>query len=184
MSQSSPALLFSFLNLSEIHVPAAIRREHVFATPKIRKAIQYLVEKVPVEGTNGKHPLLNHNSETDGLDLFIERYGRLININREGRTTMRETIRAALKRIDRGPNGIPNKLYPCTRNSIEDATSVVAMDPTISAGRPIINGAGLTTQIVAERYTAGHSVKKIVRDYERTDAEIEEALRCEHRLAA
>ncbi len=182
--QPSRPLLLSFLNLSELHVLAAIRREHVVTMPKVRKAIQYLVEKVPVEGANGKHPLLNHNLETDGLDLFIERYGRLININREGQTAMREIISAALKRIDRDLNGIPIKLYPFTRNSIENAPSVVVIDPTISAGRPVINGTGLTTRIIAERYKAGDSVKTLVADYERTDAEIEEALRCELPLAA
>ena len=182
-SQSSPTLLLSFLNLSELHVLAAIRREHVVTMPKIRKAIQYLVEKVPVEGANGKHPLLNHNLETNGLDLFIERYGQLINISQSVQTAMRGIISAALKRIARDPDGIPIKLYPFTRNSIENAPSVVVIDPTISAGRPVINGTGLTTQIIAERYKAGDSVKTLVADYERTDAEIEEALRCELPLA-
>ncbi len=96
---------------------------------------------------------------------------------------MRGIISAALKRIARDPDGIPIKLYPFTRNSIENAPSVVVIDPTISAGRPVINGTGLTTQIIAERYKAGDSVKTLVADYERTDAEIEEALRCELPLA-
>jgi len=51
-------------------------------------------------------------------------------------------------------------------------------------GRPVIVGAGLSTQIIAERYKAGESVHDLAKDYERDDFEIEEAIRCELDAAA
>ena len=36
--------LLSFLNLTELHVLAAIRREHEVKMPSVRKAVQYLAE--------------------------------------------------------------------------------------------------------------------------------------------
>ena len=61
---------------------------------------------------------------------------------------------------------------------------MVVIDPRLSAGRPVIAGTGLTTQIVAERYKAGESIGELARDYERGNEEIEEAIRCELQAAA
>lgn len=118
------------------------------------------------------------------MDLFIEHYGQLINISQAGQTAMRDIILAALKRIDRDLKGIPIKLYPFTRIAIEDAPSMVVIDPALSAGRPVIKGTGLATQLIAERYKAGESVSQLALDYGRREAEIEEAIRCELPAAA
>ena len=178
----SPTLL-SFLNLTELHVLAAIRRKHVVAMPKVRKAIQYLVNNAPGE-TDRRHPLISRELESDGLDLFTEQYGQLINISQVGQIAMRAIISAALRRIDRDAEGIPIKLYPFTRTAIQDAPAMIVIDPALSAGRPVIAGTGLATQIIAERCKAGESVSQLAQDYEREEAEIEEAIRCELRLAA
>jgi len=180
--QKSPTLL-SFFNLVELHILAAIRREHKVKMASIRKALQYLGRKAQ-DPQAKRYPLISHELETDGLDLFIERYGQLINISQEGQMTMREVIDAALQRIERDANGIPIKLYPFTQSSTDGAPSLVSIDPRISAGRPVITGTGLSTQIIAERYKAGESVNDLAQDYERDDAEIEEAIRCELQAVA
>ena len=118
------------------------------------------------------------------MDLFTEQYGQLVNISRAGQTAMRDVISAALRRIDRDPQGIPIKLYPFTRAAMDDTPAMVVIDPALSAGRPVIAGTGLATQVIAERYKAGESVRDLARDYEREDAEIEEAIRCELQTAA
>ena len=177
----SPTLL-SFLNLAELHVLATIRRGYVVAMPKIRTAIHYLENHLGPLGR--KHPLISREMETDGLDLFIEQYGQLINISQAGQTAMRDIICAALRRIDRDPKGIPIKLYPFTRNAMDDAPAMVVIDPALSAGRPVISGTGLSIQMIAERYKAGESIDRLARDYERNREEIEEAIRCELRTAA
>ena len=97
---------------------------------------------------------------------------------------MREIIKAALRRIDRDPNGIPIKLYPYTRQRAKDAPAMVVIDPALSAGRPVIAGTGLATQIIAERYKSGESIGDLAYDYERPNEEIEEAIRCELPAAA
>ena len=175
--------LLSFLNLTELHVLAAVRREHEVKMPSIRKAILYLAGHA--KGTMDKrHPLISHELETDGLDLFIEQYGQLINISQAGQIAMRQIISAALHRIDRDPAGVPVKLYPFTRSDIEDTPAIIVIDPRLSAGRPVIAGTGLATQLIAERYKAGESITDLAYDYEREHAEIEEAIRCELHAAA
>ena len=180
--ERSPALL-SFLNLTELHVLAAIRRKHEVKMPSIRRAIQYLAEHAR-RAADKRHPLISYELETDGLDLFTEQYGQLINISRAGQTAMREIISAALRRIDRDPAGIPVKLYPFTRSALDEAPAMIVIDPKLSAGRPVIVGTGLATQVIAERYKAGESVDDLAHDYERGHEEIEEAIRCELPAAA
>ena len=189
---SSPALIevadtepvaLSFLNLVELHVLAAIRRNHAVPMPKVRRAIDYLRENTQDE-SDKLHPLISKQLQTDGLDLFIEQYGRLVNISSAGQLAMRVIIEAALRRIERDRRGIPIKLYPFTRSNINDAPAMVVIDPSLSAGRPVITGTGLATEVIAERYKAGETVAELAEDYDREEAEIEEAIRCELRAAA
>jgi uncharacterized protein (DUF433 family) len=167
------------LNLVELHVIAAIRRQHNVTLPKIRSAIEYLEELY-----GDHHPLIRRELETDGLDLFVEHTGKLLNISRQGQTAMREILDAALKRIERDESGIPIKLYPFTRQSVVNAPTMVVIDPKLSAGRPVLKGTGLSTEVIAERYKAGDSISNLAVDYGRTQEEIEEAIRCELQLAA
>lgn len=175
--------LLSFLNLTELHVLAAIRREHEVKMPSVRRAIQYLAANAQ-EVEDKRHPLISRDLETDGLDLFIDHYGQLINISQAGQTAMRDIISAALRRIDRDAAGVPIKLYPFTRAAMDETPTMVVIDPRISAGRPVIAGTGLATQLIAERYKAGESISDLAHDYERGNEEIEEAIRCELQAAA
>ena len=181
-SPHSPTLI-SFLNLTELHVLSALRREHKVRMPGIRQAIEHL-SKLAKTPTDRHHPLVSRVLTTDGLDVFTEYYGLLINLSRSGQAVMREVIEGALKRIERDHGGIPIKLYPFTRHSTRDAPAMVLIDPALSGGRPVIAGTGLATQIIAERYKLGESISDLVHDYERPSTEIEEAIRCELELAA
>lgn len=176
-------VLLSFLNLVELHVLASIRRKHRVSMPKVREAIDWLRERTD-NRHDRRHPLVSRALETDGIDLFTERYGRLVNVNRDGQVVMREVLGDALRRIERDDHGIPVKLYPYTRSSVNDAPTLVVIDPRLAGGRPVLTGTGLATEMIAERYKAGESVEALAKDYEREEAEIEEALRCEIGLAA
>ena len=171
------------MNLAELHVLASIRREHRVTMPKVREAIDWLRRRTS-DATDRRHPLVSRQLQTDGLDLFTERYGQLININRDGQLAMRELMSGALRRIERDAHGLPIRLYPYTRSTVDDAPSMVVIDPTLSGGRPVLAGTGLATELIAERYKAGESVEALARDYEREKSEIEEAVRCELGRAA
>lgn len=166
--------LLSFMNLVEAHILDAIRREHGVRLQKVREALAYLSSKFP-----SNHPLADQKFETDGLDLFIERYGSLITISRAGQLAVRNLIQAYLRRIERDKQGIPIRLYPFTRKRTEDGPMAVVIDPHVSFGRPVLVGTGVATAIVAERYKAGESVDELADDYGRQRSEIEEAIRCE-----
>lgn len=171
--------LLSFMNMVEAHILDAIRREHEISLLKVRRALSYLKTKFP-----SKHPLANQSFETDGLDLFIERYGRLINISLDGQLAIRSLLMAHLRRIERDSEGIPVRLYPFTRKRQPEEPKAVVIDPHISFGRPILVGTGIVTAVIAGRYKAGESVDDLAEDYGRKRLEIEEAIRCELQLQA
>ena len=169
----------SFINLVEAHVLAAIRRRHGVKLPKVRNALDYVRRQFRVE-----HPLIGQSFQTDGLDLFVERYGDLINASRDGQRAMKEIIGVYLKRIEWDAKGLPIKLYPFTRDTQAEAAPacdprVVVMNPAISFGRPVITGTGVPVSSIYERYKAGDSIADLARDFRLEIGAIEEAIRCE-----
>lgn len=171
--------LLSFMNLVEVHVLDAIRREHEIPLPKVRRALDYLTAQFP-----SKHPLADQTFETDGLDLFIQKFHQLINISQRGQLAMRSLLQAHLRRVERDPKGVPVRLFPFTRKRQPDEPRVVVIDPYVSFGRPVLVGTGIATVVIAERYKAGESVDDLADDYGRPRDEIEEAIRCELEIQA
>src|SRR5713226_5030772 len=165
----------SFINLVEAHVLDAFRRrEHNIQLPKIRQAIAYLKREF-----HSKHPLADQQFETDGLDLFVQKYGSLINISREGQLAMRDMLQAFLRRIQRDPEGVPIRLYLFTRRGDADEPRNVVVDPAISFGRPTLVDTNIPTSVLAERFKAGDSPEELADDYGRPKEEIWEAIRYE-----
>ena len=172
--------LLSFMNLVEAHVLAAIRREHKVELFKIRSALEYTQKKL-----GAKRPLAEQQFETDGVDLFVEKLGELINVSANGQQAMREILRYHLRRIERDPRGIPIKLFPFTRTSNRnDEQQAIVIDPAVSFGRPSLSNTGIPTAILAERYKAGDSIAMLAEDYGAQREAVEEAIRCELELKA
>jgi len=171
--------LLSFLNLVELHVLSAIRRDHQVKIREVRKAISYL------SSTFGSdHPLAHQQMLTDGKDLFIEKYGELVGCSQEGQLNMKSVLGAFLTRIERNKQGLPVRLYPFVSNRIDEPARFVSIDPRIRFGRPCIAGTGIPTAIVAERHKAGELIQDLATDYGRSPREIEEAIRYEERPTA
>lgn len=172
--------LLSFINLVEIHVLDAIRRQHRIPLAKVRTSIQFLKRHF-----TSKHPLADKQFETDGANLFFQHFEHLINISEAGQLAIRELLQAHLQRIERDSSGLPLRLFPFTRKREINGPMAVMIDPYISFGRPSLAGTGIATAVIAERFQAGESVEELAKDYGRSVKEIEEAIRCElHREAA
>lgn len=169
----------SFINLVEAHVLAAIRRRHGVKLPEVRRALAYVRDEFQVE-----RPLVDQAFQTHGLELFVERYGQMINASRAGQQAMKDIVGVYLQRIERDSRGLPIKLFPFTRDTESGATPVsdprlVVMTPAVSFGRPVIAGTGIPVSAIYERYKAGDSVADLVRDFQLETSAVEEAIRCE-----
>jgi len=53
------------------------------------------------------------------------------------------------------------------------------LTPTIAAGRPVIDGTGVSTAVIASRFFARDSVENLAQEYELSERQIEEAIRWE-----
>ncbi len=169
----------SFLNLIEAHVLASIRRQHGVRLPEVRRALDYVRKHFHIE-----RPLVDQTFQTDGLDLFVESYGDMINASRRGQQAMKDIIGVYLQRVERDTHGLPVKLYLFTRDTESAALpekdpKVIVMNPLVSYGRPVIAGTGIPASALYERYRAGDSISVVARDFRLEISDVEEAIRCE-----
>lgn len=165
----------SFINLIEILVLAAIRRRHRVPLPQVRNAVSYLRKRFP-----SPHPLADHDFQTNGVDLFVEKFGEILNISREGQIEMKQLIEASLRCVERDDKGIPVKLYLAR----DHRRSCVVIDPNRGFGRPVLDGSGVRTEVVVERFNAGEAIASLADDYALDVNVIEDIIRSELPLAA
>jgi len=172
--------LLSFVNLVEVHVLDALRRQHDIPLQKARRVLRLLNRLFP----DTAHPLADHDLLTDSGEVFVEHLGSLVSASHGGQVAIRELLEAHLRRVDRDPMGRVSRLYPFTRKraarqSLLAEPKLVMIDPEIQFGRPVLTGSGIPTLVIADRYKAGESIADLARDYHRPEEQIEEAIRCE-----
>ena len=172
--------LMSFVNLVEVHVIDALRREHDIPLQKTRGVLRLLDKLFRGE----PHPLADRDLLTESGEVFVEDLGRLVSASKDGQIAIRELLQAHLRRVDRDPAGRASRLYPFTRKrqdpeSLSKEPRLVVIDPEVQFGRPVLTGTGIPTLVIADRYKAGESIADLARDYDRPEEEIEEAIRCE-----
>jgi len=170
--------LLSFTNLIEIHVLRAIRKHHKIDLDKVRTALGFVGEQFRLP-----YPLASEQFHTNGVDLFIDKYGSLINASERGQGELKNALNAHLQRIESDDTGLAIKLYPFTRSHEEGNPRIVIIDPRIAFGRLAIAGTGISTSVLAERYHAGESMDDLAEDYGCDRLKIEEAIRCELPMA-
>lgn len=173
--------LLSFVNLCELHVLSAIRRNHKISLPKVRDSVAYLRAKL-----GSDRPLIDRQFRTNGIDLFVEHASKLLNVSQQGQEAMRGGFESALARIELDRDGMPVRLFPFSRNlsSEHPQPRTVVIDPRLAFGRPVISSVAIPTAIIVDRFRAGDSLAEMAGDYDVAEADIEEALRFEQRLAA
>jgi uncharacterized protein (DUF433 family) len=156
-----------------------MRRVHGIQLPKVRNAVEWVGERLQVD-----RPLARQCFQTDGVDLLVERYGDLVAASDHGQTLMRDVLVDALQRIEADETGLAARFFPYTRSAGSNSPRLVVVDPLIGFGRPVLADTGIPTAVLAERYMAGESITDLAHDYSRAVNQIEEAIRCELRLAA
>jgi uncharacterized protein (DUF433 family) len=169
--------LLSFFNLVEAHALRSLRNVHGIELPRIRRALEFVKQEFGWE-----RPLIQKGFMTDGVSLFVEHLGKIIDVAAEGQIVIREVM-AHLERIE-WEQSIAARLYPFTRLNGLDAPKSVFIDPRYSFGRPILKDSRIATAVIAERYKAGDSIDELAKDYGCTRLDIEEGVRCELRIQA
>ena len=118
--------LLSFYNLVEAHILRSTT-ERGIPFKNVRKALDYVYETIP-----GEHPLLTHDFETSGKEIFITHLGKTINATAHGQGVMRGILERYLTLIPRDGQGLPVRVFPINSRRL-------AIDPLFSSGKPIVS---------------------------------------------
>ncbi len=172
-ASSHPPLL-SFWNLIEAHVLRALRTHHGFSVKAVRQAVDYAQRELDIE-----HLLLRQELCFDAGQLFLDRYGKLINLSASGQLAIRQVLQAHLKRVNWDADQFPVRLHPFISSVPADTAPPampIAIDPRISFGRPVVVSRGVSTAEIAARIDAGETVDALAADYDLSPGEIEHAV--------
>ncbi len=164
--------MLSFQNLIELYVLRSLRRVAQVSLPNIRNAIDWLRNAHQTE-----HPLADADLLTDRRDLFVQEFGKLLNISRNGQIEMIEELGLCMMRVEKSESGFPARLYP-----FREEFPNVAIDPTIRFGRATVLEYGLSTEVVYKRHESGESIPFLSSEYRCKQYAIVEAIRYEERL--
>jgi uncharacterized protein (DUF433 family) len=156
--------LLSFYNLVEAHILRFTTEERNLPMQNVRKALDFVQETYP-----GPHPLLTHEFETSGKELFITALGQTMNATAYGQGVMREVLERYLKLIPRDAAGLPMRVFPIRSKRL-------AIDPYFSSGKPIVRDKGITASVLWGRNKSGESFAEIANDYGMTEGEVREAI--------
>jgi len=159
--------LLSFNNLIEAYVLRSIRQEHGVSIKAVRAALTYAQAEF-----NIPRLLLSRDLLTAAGELFLQRYGELINLSRSGQLALRKMLDAHLQRIE-WDSKLPIRLYPFIDF---DLKKLIAIDPLIKFGRPVIMRKAISTASIVDRIDAGESLKAVADDYDLDMNEIEMAI--------
>ncbi len=163
--------LLSFSNLIEAHVLRALRSEHGVSVQALRKAVEFAENKLGIERL-----LLRRELCSDAGQVFLDRYGELINLSASGQLAMRQILQVHLKRVTWNDERFPVRLHPFVGAEAADSRMPIAIDPRISFGRPVVISRGISTAAIVARIDAGEAVADLAADYELSLAEIEDAV--------
>lgn len=163
--------MLSFWNLIEAHVLRALRTDHGVAVRELRKALEYAQTELNIERL-----LLRQELLTGAGRMFLERYGKLIELSASGQIAMREVLQAHLRRVEWDASQFPVRLYPFSPAEAASSARPIAIDPAVAFGRPILVSRGITTAVIADRIDAGETVEALATDYDVEMEEIQQAV--------
>jgi uncharacterized protein (DUF433 family)/DNA-binding transcriptional MerR regulator len=164
----------SFNNLAEAHLLKAMRRVHGLSLQQIRKALAELGKQNP-----SAHPLLEKEFETDGVSLCIREEDAVINLSKKSQQEFKEFVSLYLHRIQRDGAGRVARLYPFVVADRAGEPKHISISPTVSFGKPVLAGTGISTAVIVGRFNARDSVEDLAREYGVLPAVLEDAIRWE-----
>lgn len=168
---SREPLIVSFWNLIEAHVLRSLRTDYGVSVKAVREALKYAERSLRIDRL-----LLRKELRTHAGQVFLDRYGQLIQISASGQLAIRQLFEEHLKRVEWDEWQFPVRLYPFISGEALSAEKPIAIDPKIAFGRPVVISAGVSTAAIAERIDAKETVDELAADYGLSVSEIEQAV--------
>jgi uncharacterized protein (DUF433 family) len=158
----------NFVDLMEVAAIGRLRKRG-FSYKRIRQINAYcrLYLKEP-------RPLVTQKFKVTGQDIFLDTdFDVLVDVGRNaGMWAWREVLKPFLEDVEY-EDDLARRWWPLGKQRM------VVVDPDYGFGLPVVEGTGVRTEIIAERYRAGDSTDEIVYDFDVTPEQINDALRWE-----
>jgi uncharacterized protein (DUF433 family) len=103
-----------------------------------------------------------------------------VNLSRKSQKEFREFVALYLQRIQRNEAGRVSRLYPFIIAEREDEPKTISISPTVSFGKPVLSGTGISTSVVAGRFSARDSLQELAEEYQVDIRILEDAIRWEN----
>jgi len=178
-AQDPRSSLLSFTNLIELYVLCSLRRGFGIKMHRIREAVVRIARRLDTE-----HPLAEARIATDKVEIYFEQLGRFLPVSGDTRQKRFDFVQRLLHRIE-WEGRAPSRIFPYVRiphlDDPADEPRRIVIDPLIQAGRPVIAGTRVPTQIIAERFFADEDLESIALDYDLDLPAVQAALRWERR---
>jgi uncharacterized protein (DUF433 family) len=171
---SEDKALLSFYNLAEAHILASTRYQHKVSFPVIREAIDYVRKHSGNGHPVNEHPLLSRDFYTDGRDIFVQSIQETVRISRGVQLGFKPILDLYLKHIVWDKQYKPVKVFPIIKGQADD--KVISIMPTVSSGRPTIDGTGVQVFILWKRWQAGEEYATIADDFDIPVAKVKRAI--------
>ena len=160
----------SFTNLVEAYILSAMRKDYRLQLKKVRRAVQFVEGELLVE-----RPLARQEFRTDGVHLFVEHLGKLLNVSEEGQCAIREAFEDRMERVEYN-KGSAVRLFPLSRGT-EPQPKLIVVDPERAFGEPVLDGTGIPISSILNRFKGGDSCRVLAKDYGVRVEAIKEAIR-------
>ncbi len=149
----------------------SLRTDHGVTVKALRKALDYAEKKLGIDRL-----LLRQELCTNAGEVFLVKYGELINLSNSGQLAMRHVFEEHLKRVTWDSMRTPIRLYPFTSATALAENRPIAIDPQLAFGRPVVLRKTISTSAIVERIDAGERVDDLAADYDLDRSEIEQAI--------
>lgn len=168
-----PGAGVSFLELVELAAIGELRR-YRFSLPAIRQIVDTCRKLLRVD-----HPLASEVFKIDERDIFVQRDGVLVDVlRRRGAQAWADVLNPFLDTLDY-QDQLARRWWPLGKDK------AVVIDPDFGFGFPVVDGTGVRTEILYERFRAGELSDEIAADFRLEPTQVERAVQYEvERLAA
>ena len=150
--------LYSFYNLTEAHLLSMTTKFHRVKIVDVRRAMQHLRDQSILDLP---HPLLSSEFLTDGRHTWLKQLERRVDLSQFGQLGLAPILDSYLERIERDEAFRPKKLFP-----LKQTGRVVSIAPSVSSGRPIIEGTGIPVATIWNRFKAGDPIEYLADDFD------------------
>lgn len=165
---SEPKDAVNFVDLMEVATIGKLR-EKGFSFKRIRK-----INATAHFYLKRDRPLVTERFKVTGRDIFVDAgFGVLVDVGYgAGMQAWDEVLDPFLDTIEY-EDEIVRRWWPLGKDV------AVLVDPNYGFGLPVVEGVGVRTEIIAERYKSGDRTDEIAYDFDVTPKQIEDALRWE-----